>query len=87
MIEFDSKLPYLHISGKKHYLNKNLHKIMTLLTERRGEMVTRDDIRHHIWPDVFVQDQGITVLISKLRKITGKGFIKTHKGLGYWIDK
>jgi TolB-like protein/Flp pilus assembly protein TadD len=64
--------------------------LLMLLIERRGELVTRDEIVGRLWgKDVFLDiDNGINTAIRKLRRILNdnperSAFIKTVAGRGY----
>ncbi|MCI0354134.1 MAG: tetratricopeptide repeat protein, partial [Acidobacteria bacterium] len=64
--------------------------ILVMLLERSGEVVTRDELRHRLWPqDVFVDfDQGLNKAINKLREALGDSadnprFIQTLPKRGY----
>ncbi len=65
-------------------------ELLLLLVERRGELVTRDEIGERIWgKDVFVdQDNNINAAIRKLRQVLDDDpeqpkFIQTVTGRGY----
>src|SRR5262245_27932518 len=65
-------------------------ELLLLLVERRGELVTRDEIVQRLWgPDVFLDvDNSINTAISKLRVALrddpdSPRFIKTVPGKGY----
>ena len=69
-------------------LTKNEMIIFQLLLERRGEIVTRDDLMTALWDnDEFVNDNALSVNISRLRgKLADLGFpdvIETRKKQGY----
>lgn len=80
----------LTYSGQKLELTKNDFKILQLLMERKGSIVSRDAIMKCLWEsDSFVDDNTLTVNIARLRKkLTDAGlddFIATKKGLGYCV--
>lgn len=65
-------------------------EILLLLLERRGEVVTRDELKLKLWPaDTFVEsDDGINTAISKLREALGDSaekplYIETIPRRGY----
>ena len=75
-------------AGKEQILTKNEMIIFQLLLERRGEIVTRDDLMTALWDnDEFVNDNALSVNISRLRgKLAELGFpdaIETRKKQGY----
>ncbi len=84
----DATLTY---EGKKLELTKNDFKIMQILIENAGKVVSRDTIMLRLWEcDTFIDDNTLTVNITRLRKKLGdiglEGFIITKKGLGYMVE-
>lgn len=78
----------LEINGESVELTKNEFRILQQLFERRGDIVTREEIMKHLWDgDCFVDDNTLAVNMVRLRKkLQEKGleqFITTKKGLGY----
>lgn len=72
-------------------LTKNDYKILHLLMENKGKIVSRDEIMQNLWEsDQFIDDNTLTVNMTRLRKklyeIGLDNFIKTKKGLGYLVD-
>lgn len=62
--------------------------LLTLLIERRGEIVTKNEIIEMLWRDTFVDENNLAVTISTLRKAFGvtaadKTFIETVPRRGY----
>jgi adenylate cyclase len=62
--------------------------ILTLLVERRGELVTKEEIFAAAWPEIVVEDSNLTVQIAALRRVLDKGratgsCIQTVSGHGY----
>lgn len=72
-------------------LTKNEFRILRLLMEHRGEIVSREAIMTCLWEsDSFVDDNTLAVNINRLRKkLAGAGladFIRTRKGAGYQVE-
>lgn len=72
-------------------LTKNEFRILRLLMEHRGEIVSREAIMTCLWEsDSFVDDNTLAVNINRLRKkLAGAGlgdFIRTRKGVGYQVE-
>ena len=85
----DATLSY---EGRKTELTKNEFKILQLLFESKGAIVTRDDIMTRLWEsDSFVDENTLTVNITRLRrKLEDTGlmnFIVTKKGIGYMVGE
>lgn len=77
--------------GKKLELTKNEYKIMQVLMENNGKIVSRDILMQKLWEsDSFVDENTLSVNIARLRKklegIGLCGFISTKKGQGYIIE-
>jgi DNA-binding winged helix-turn-helix (wHTH) protein/Tol biopolymer transport system component len=63
----------LRSNGDKTYLQEKPLQILTLLLERPGELVTRDQLVKHLWPDgTFVDfDQSLNKAVNRLRQALG----------------
>jgi len=84
----DATLAY---NNQKIELTKNEFKILQLLMENLGKVVSRDEIMQRLWEsDSFIDDNTLTVNITRLRKKLAESgledFIKTKKGLGYLVE-
>ena len=84
---FDAVASY---GDKSVELTKNEFKILQLLMDNAGEMVSRDTIMMQLWEsDSFIDDNTLTVNITRIRKklksIGLDDYIKTKKGMGYYI--
>lgn len=78
--------------GRKLELTKNEFRIMQILFENPGNVVTRESIMKRLWDnECFVDDNTLTVNINRLRKRLEeaglKDFILTKKGVGYQLDE
>jgi Tol biopolymer transport system component/DNA-binding winged helix-turn-helix (wHTH) protein len=63
----------LRSNGDKAYLQEKPFQILTLLLERPGELVTRDQMVKKLWPDgTFVDfDQSLNKAVNRLREALG----------------
>lgn len=80
----------LTYEGQELTLTRNEWKILELLFQQAGKVVSRDSIMIKLWEnDSFVDDNTLTVNMTRLRKkLAGIGledFIATKKGIGYSI--
>lgn len=71
-------------------LTKNEMKILSVLIENAGRIVTRDELMDELWQsDEFVDDNTLTVNVNRLRRkledIGANNFIVTKRGQGYLI--
>ncbi len=74
-------------NGKQLELTALEYKLLSLLMQNVGKVVTRELIFEKIW-DVsgnFVNDNTLTVYIKRVRKKLDADIIKTVKGLGYQV--
>lgn len=79
------------VYGEKHIeLTKNELRILQTLLERKGKIVSRDDLMKALWQsDLYVEENTLTVNVGRLRKKLEenglKGVIVTKPGSGYMI--
>lgn len=83
-------LMILNYKDRDIELTKNEFKILEILLEKPGKIYSREDIMNKIWQsDVYINDNTLTVNILRLRKKLEDnslfGFIKTKKGVGYYV--
>jgi TolB-like protein/Tfp pilus assembly protein PilF len=87
--ELDAKAGELRKNGSTVRLPEQLFRLLTLLTQRSGEVVTREEIRSILWSDRFVNfDDSINSAIKRLRQYLDDSainpkLIKTLPGRGY----
>src|SRR5207247_11466154 len=86
--ELDETRRLLLKDGRTVALNSKTFDLLLALVERRGEIVTRDELLDKVWPDQFVEEGNLTVQVSTLRKIFGERtgehrFVATVPGKGY----
>lgn len=84
----DTTLSY---ENEKIQLTKNEFKILQILLENAGKVISRDSIMTRLWEsDSFIDDNTLTVNVARLRKRLEEmglcDFIKTKKGLGYMVE-
>lgn len=84
----DATLAY---NGEKIDLTKNDNRILQILMENKGKIVSRDSIMTKLWEtDNYIDDNTLTVNMTRLRKklesIGLTDFIVTRKGIGYIIE-
>jgi eukaryotic-like serine/threonine-protein kinase len=88
--ELNLRTGELHKQGLRVKLQEQPFRVLAVLTQRPGELVTRDEFRSQIWPaDTFVDfDNGLNTAINKLREALGDSsdsprFIETLPRRGY----
>lgn len=80
----------LEYNGKNVILTKNEVQIFSYLLEKRGNVVTRDELMNYLWDSqMFVDDNTLTVNMARLRKkieeLGFKNIIETRRGWGYIV--
>src|SRR5580698_11245815 len=88
--ELDLRTRQLTKNGAKIRLSQQPVQVLSLLLERPGEIVTREELRRRLWAsDVFVDfDHGLNKSIQKLRDALGDSagsprYIETIPRIGY----
>lgn len=84
----DNTLTY---GNEKISLSKNEFRILTILMENKGKVVSREKLMEHLWEtDSFVDENTLSVNVNRLRKrldMAGlENFIITKFGVGYLIE-
>ena len=85
----DASLTYL---DQKVELTKNEFRILQVLMEQKGTVISRDLLMTKLWEtDSYVDDNTLTVNVTRLRKkLDDVGlvqFIITKKGMGYLVEE
>ena len=57
--------------------------VLQALIERRGRLVTKDELLDLVWPGLVVEENNLQQQVSALRKILGSDAIATIPGCGY----
>ena len=90
VFEFDLRSRELRKHGIRIKLQEQPCQILAFLLERRGEMVTREELQRHLWPsDTFVDfDHSLNTAVMRLREALNDSsenprFIETLPRRGY----
>ena len=88
--ELDVRSRELRLKGNRSRIQDNPLTVLLLLLERKGEVVTREELKQRLWPaDTFVEaDDGLNTAIRKLREVLGDSsenpiYIETIPRRGY----
>ncbi|MBV8072953.1 MAG: winged helix-turn-helix domain-containing protein [Acidobacteriaceae bacterium] len=87
--EIDFEEREVRKSGIRLHLQRQPFRILELLLEKRGSLVTREELAQHLWPGLHVCfDRSLNTAMNALRQILGDSvrkprFIETRAGLGY----
>ena len=83
----DAGNPGLWHEGKLVSIPPKVLEILILLVEKRGEIVSREDLMETVWKDTFVEEGNINYTVSLLRKTLDEHdknhFIQTVPKRGY----
>lgn len=76
---------------RKMELTKNEFRILQILMENTGKIVSRDAIIARLWEsDEFIDDNTLTVNVARLRKrlefMDLGSMVRTKKGIGYMVE-
>src|SRR5580693_1905217 len=90
LFEIDFGSSEVHKEGRKVPLQEQPFRVLVMLLDRPGEVVTREGLQARLWPaDTYVSfDEGLNTAIRKLRVAFGDSaenprFIETIPRRGY----
>jgi len=87
--ELDDTLRKLGRKGRRLRLSGQALDLLSLLVERSGELITREETKGRLWPDSNVElEHSVDVLINRLRSVLGDSgksprYIETVPRKGY----
>ena len=79
----------VHLRGEALTLREKERRLLKLLLESRGQLLTRDQLLYRLWDqdENYVDENTLSVLVSRLRKALGRfqgeEYIETVRGIGY----
>ena len=84
----DSAARQLTRGGREIHLSPKAFAVLGALLEKRPNVVLKTDLFGQIWPDVFVVEGNLNVLVGEIRRALGDDpqeprFIRTVHGVGY----
>jgi len=96
--EVDFRAGELRKRGRRIRLQEQPFRVLTMLLERSGEVVSREDLRQNLWPvDTFVDfDHGLNSAVARLRETLNDSaeeprFVETVPKRGYrfigWLEE
>ena len=89
VFEADLRTGELTKHGKRLNLQEQPFRLLALLLEKPGELVTREELHRRLWPQTIVDfDHGLNKAVSKIREALGDSaenprFIETVARRGY----
>jgi len=83
-IWLDTRQARVLIDGQPLLLTSHEFKLLSLLMQRKGEVLSRTELAEHLYPQDSDRDSNtIEVFVGRLRKKLPAGSIETVRGLGY----
>jgi two-component system OmpR family response regulator len=83
-IEMDTRTARVSVNGQPLNLTGHEYRVLAVLMQHAGEVVSRADLTDHIYAQDFDRDSNtIDVFIGRLRKKLPPGSIETVRGMGY----
>ena len=73
----------LRVRGEPVALGSRAFDLLLALAQRRGRLVTKQELLDIVWPGVMVEEHNIATQISTLRKLLGARAVATVPGHGY----
>jgi DNA-binding winged helix-turn-helix (wHTH) protein len=90
VFELDSAAGELRKSGVRLRLQDQPFQVLSMLVQRPGQLVSREEFRKELWPaDTFVDfDHSLNTIVNKLREVLGDSasnprFVETLAKRGY----
>ena len=75
------------LDGAAMHLSPKAFELLRLLIEDRPRVIPKAELMHRLWPDSFVEEANLPVLIAEARAAIGDAgvghIIKTHHRVGY----
>ena len=74
--------------GRERHLSPKAFDLLLALLEARPKVLSKESLMNRVWPDVFVSEANLAVLVAEVRDAIGdearaSQFVKTHHGVGY----
>lgn len=83
-IRLDTRQARVLVDGQPLVLTSHEFKLLSLLMQRKGEVLSRTELSEHIYAQDSDRDSNtIEVFVGRLRKKLPEGCIETVRGLGY----
>ena len=85
---FDAEHLMLYRRGEAIPLAPKAAETLLVFIERRGQILSKEELIERIWPDAFVEESNLYLYLSVLRKIlgnqkSGTPYLETLRRRGY----
>lgn len=90
-LELDTHARRVRYDGRAIELNSREYRVLELLVQRAGEVVSAAEIEQHVYADaveVFSNaiESAVSILRKRLAGAGGLGLIRTRRGMGYMLE-
>ncbi len=75
-------------AGEERFLRPKSYRLLEVLLDRRGSLVSKDDLVSEVWPNAFVSDDSLAHCVSDIRRALGPegaGLLRTVPRRGYML--
>ena len=87
-IVLDTRAARVLVAGHPLMLTSHEFKLLQLLMQKKGEVLSRTELSEHLYPQDEDRDSNtIEVFVARLRKKLPGGSIETVRGLGYRLTE
>src|SRR5690349_11401261 len=74
--------------GQARHVSPKAFELLRLLVSSRPNAISKSDLQAHLWPNVFVSEANLPMLVGELRTVLGDDpqsarFIRTVPRFGY----
>ncbi|MBY6242393.1 response regulator transcription factor [Methylosinus sp. Sm6] len=83
LLSLDERSMTIKVGGAPIEVTAIEYRLIAYLMHRRGRVVAQTELAEHIYGHDQQQSNAIEVLIGRVRKKIGAGFIETRRGFGY----
>jgi DNA-binding winged helix-turn-helix (wHTH) protein len=85
---FDDAARELRCGDQLVHLSPKAFDLLGVLLRRRPKAISKADLQSELWPDTFVSDGSLAVLVAEIRRVLGDSadrpsFIRTVNRFGY----
>lgn len=85
---FDADTRELLDAGARVHLSPKAFDLLRLLLDRRPAVVSKREIHELVWPDTFVSEASLSVVVAEIRQVLGDdsrqaSFVRTVHRVGY----
>lgn len=88
-LTFDDQQHILRRGDQEIALRPKATDVLEMLAANARRVVSKDDLLQRVWPDVTVNEEGLTQCIHEIRNALGAGnahLLRTVRGRGYMLD-